>query len=57
MRAYTRVLDEDFAQRFSDGFRLENDAARSHARTLTAEAIATRRAGCGRGTGNRRAER
>ncbi len=45
MRAYKRVIDDGFAQSFGDGLRLENEAARAHARTLTAETIATRRAG------------
>lgn len=45
MRAYKRVIDEGFAQSFADGLRIESDAARAHARTLTAESIATRRAG------------
>jgi enoyl-CoA hydratase len=45
MRAYKRVIDEGFGQTFADGLRIENDASRAHARTLTAESIATRRAG------------
>jgi len=45
MRAYKRVIDEGFALSFGEGLRLENDASRAHARTLTADAIATRRAG------------
>jgi enoyl-CoA hydratase len=45
MRAYKRVIDEGFAQSLTDGLRIESDAARAHARTLTAETIATRRAG------------
>ena len=45
MRGYKRVIDEGFALSFADGLRLENDASRAHARTLTADAIATRRAG------------
>ena len=45
MRAYKRVIDEGFAQSFADGLRIESEAARAHARTLTAESIAMRRAG------------
>lgn len=45
MRSYKRVIDEGYARTFGDGLRLENDASRAHARTLTADAIATRRAG------------
>ena len=45
MRAYKRVIDEGFALSLGDGLRRENEAARAHARTLTAESIATRRAG------------
>ena len=45
MRAYKRVIDAGYAQTFGEGLRLENDASRAHARTLTAESIATRRAG------------
>ena len=45
MRAYKRVIDDGFALSFGDALRLENDASRAHARTLTAETIATRRAG------------
>lgn len=45
MRSYKRVIDEGYARTFGDGLRLENEASRAHARTLTADAIATRRAG------------
>ncbi len=45
MRAYKRVIDEGYALPFGDALRLESDASRRHARTLTADAIATRRAG------------
>jgi enoyl-CoA hydratase len=45
MRGYKRVIDEGFARTFGDGLRIESDASRAHARTLTADAIATRRAG------------
>jgi enoyl-CoA hydratase len=45
MRAYKRVIDDGYARTFGDGLRLENEASRAHARTLTAESIATRRAG------------
>jgi enoyl-CoA hydratase len=45
MRSYKRVIDEGFARTFGDGLRIESEASRAHARTLTADAIATRRAG------------
>ena len=45
MRAYKRVIDEGYATTFGEGLRIENDTSRAHARTLTAESIATRRAG------------
>jgi enoyl-CoA hydratase len=45
MRAYKRVIDEGYATTFAEGLRLENETSRAHARTLTAESIATRRAG------------
>ena len=45
MRAYKRVIDDGYAQTFAEGLRLETDASRAHARTLTAETIATRRTG------------
>jgi enoyl-CoA hydratase/carnithine racemase len=45
MRAYKRVIDDGYARTFAEGLKLESDASRAHARTLTADAIATRRAG------------
>lgn len=45
MRAYKRVIDEGYATTFGEGVKLESEASRAHARTLTADAIATRRAG------------
>jgi enoyl-CoA hydratase len=45
MRSYKRVIDEGFARTFAEGLRIENDASRVHARTVSADAIATRRAG------------
>src|SRR5262249_49820397 len=45
VRAYKRVIDEGFARTFADGMRIEAKANREHARTLTPEAIAARRAG------------
>ncbi|MEO6029729.1 MAG: enoyl-CoA hydratase, partial [Candidatus Binatia bacterium] len=43
--SYKRVIDAGYATTFGAGLQLENDASRAHARTLTAESIATRRAG------------
>ncbi len=45
LRSYKRVIDEGYAATFGDGLKIENEASRAHARTLTAESIATRRAG------------
>lgn len=45
MRGYKRVIDEGYAATFADGLALEGKASRAHARTLTADAIASRRAG------------
>jgi enoyl-CoA hydratase len=45
VRAYKRVIDEGFATTFADGLRIEARANRAHAKTLTPEAIAARRAG------------
>jgi len=45
VRAYKRVIDDGFAVSFGDGLRLETEASRAHARTLTADAIAARRTG------------
>jgi enoyl-CoA hydratase len=45
LRAYKRVIDEGFATTSADGMRIEAKANREHARTLTPDAIAARRAG------------
>ena len=45
MRAYKRVIDDGYARTLGEGLQLESDAARAHARTLSADAIAARRAG------------
>lgn len=45
LRAYKRVIDQGFATTFADGLRLEADANRAQARTLTPEVLAARRAG------------
>jgi enoyl-CoA hydratase len=45
MRGYKRVIDEGYARTFADGLELEGTASRAHARTLSADAIAERRAG------------
>ena len=45
VRAYKRVIDDGFATTFADGMRVEARANRAHARTLTPEGIAARRAG------------
>lgn len=44
LRGYKRVIDAGFAQTYGDGLRTEADANRAHARTLTPEKIAARRA-------------
>jgi len=45
LRAYKRVIDQGFATTFGDGLRLETEANRAHARTLTPDTLAARRAG------------
>ena len=45
MRSYKRVIDEGFGKTFADGLRLESEISRAHAKSLTADAIAKRRAG------------
>ncbi|MBI1816726.1 MAG: enoyl-CoA hydratase [Deltaproteobacteria bacterium] len=45
MRAYKRVIDEGYATTLGEGLRLETKASTEHARELTPEQIATRRAG------------
>jgi enoyl-CoA hydratase len=45
VRSYKRVIDDGFAASFRDGLRIETQASREHARSLTPAAIAERRAG------------
>jgi enoyl-CoA hydratase/carnithine racemase len=45
VRAYKRVIDAGFATTLAEGLRVEAEANREHARTLTPDAIAARRAG------------
>jgi enoyl-CoA hydratase/carnithine racemase len=45
VRAYKRVIDSGYAETFTEGLRVEADANRAHARTLTPESIAARRVG------------
>jgi enoyl-CoA hydratase len=44
MRAYKRLIDDGFATTFADGLRVESTRSREHARSVTPEAIAQRRA-------------
>jgi enoyl-CoA hydratase len=44
LRAYKRVIDEGYAATFADGLALERRRSREHARTVTPEKIAARRA-------------
>ncbi len=44
LRAYKGVIDRGFATTFGDGLRLEAEANRAHARTLTPDILAARRA-------------
>ena len=44
VRAYKRVIDEGFATTFGEGLRIEAAANREHARELTPDTIAARRA-------------
>jgi enoyl-CoA hydratase len=44
LRGYKRVIDAGFAKPYGDGLRIEAQANRAHARTLTPEKIAARRA-------------
>jgi enoyl-CoA hydratase len=44
MRAYKRLIDDGCATTYADGLRLETVRSREHARTVTAETIAARRA-------------
>jgi enoyl-CoA hydratase len=45
LREYKRVTDEGFARSFGEGLKLEAEASRAHARQLSPEMIAARRAG------------
>ena len=45
MRAYKRVIDAGYAETFARGLAIESEASRAHARSLTPEVLATRRAG------------
>ena len=45
MRAYKRVIDAGYAESFGRGLALESEASRAHARSLTPEVLAARRAG------------
>lgn len=45
MRAYKRVIDTGYAETFARGLQLESETARAHARSLTPEVLAARRAG------------
>jgi enoyl-CoA hydratase len=45
MRAYKRVIDAGYAETFGRGLALESETSRAHARSLTPEALAGRRAG------------
>jgi enoyl-CoA hydratase len=44
LRGYKRVIDAGYAASFADGLRIEKEANRAHARALTPERIAARRA-------------
>lgn len=44
LRSYKRVIDAGYATTFADGLRLEAEASRAHAKQVTPEQIATRRA-------------
>ena len=45
MLSYRRVIDAGYAETLSSGLRLETEASRAHARGLTPEKLAARRAG------------
>lgn len=45
MRAYKRVIDQGYAETFARGLAIENETSRAHARSLTPEVLAARRAG------------
>jgi len=44
MRAYKKLIDDGFATTFGEGLKVESARSREHARAVTAETIATRRA-------------
>jgi len=45
MRTYKRVIDAGYAQSFADGMRVEAEASRAFARSVTPEVLQARRAG------------
>jgi enoyl-CoA hydratase len=45
LRAYKKLIDDGYAQTFRDGMKLESEANRAHAKTLTPEALEARRRG------------
>jgi enoyl-CoA hydratase len=45
MRRYKRVIDDGYAETFARGLALESEASRAHARSVTPELLAARRAG------------
>jgi enoyl-CoA hydratase/carnithine racemase len=45
LRSYKRVIDDGYAVALGEGLRVEAEASRAHARTVTPEAVAARRAG------------
>jgi enoyl-CoA hydratase len=44
MRRYKQVIDEGYAETFARGLVIESEASRSHARSVTSETLAARRA-------------
>jgi enoyl-CoA hydratase len=44
MRAYKKLIDDGFATTFGEGLKVESARSREHARAVTAEMVATRRA-------------
>lgn len=45
MRRYKQVIDQGYAETFARGLAIESDASRAHARSVTPEILAKRRAG------------
>lgn len=45
MRSYKKVIDDGYAETFARGLVLESETSRAHARSLTPETLAARRAG------------